>query len=294
MAVTLEHPVVDGLDAVVDALRGWQYDGAPMQLHPGDVGWQWRFGAAATAAVVRTWRRREEILAVGLVDDPGPGDSPGLMRLAIAPPAQSDEDLAQQILHDVSRPERGVLPLGSASIEARCGALFPGLLRADGWVADEPWTPLQRDLAEPVKDCGLHIEVVGPDRVSARTAVQRAAFENSVFTDDRWYAMAAGPAYADAQCLVGYDDDGTAVAAVTVWSAGVGRPGLLEPMGVHRDHRGHGYGTAISVAAAAALQQLGSSTATVCTPSANVVGVATYVSAGFRELPQARDLHRSA
>jgi hypothetical protein len=42
-----------------------------------------------------------------------------------------------------------------------------------------------------------------------------------------------------------------------VWSVGPGKPGLLEPMGVHQDHRGHRYGTAISVAAAAALQQLG-------------------------------------
>src|SRR5436305_974719 len=82
-----------------------------------------------------------------------------------------------------------------------------------------------------------------------------------------WRAMAAGLPYADARCLVAYDDLGTAVAAVTVWSAGPGRPGLLEPMGVHREHRGHGYGTAITVAAAAALQELGSSSAIVCTPS---------------------------
>jgi ribosomal protein S18 acetylase RimI-like enzyme len=77
-----------------------------------------------------------------------------------------------------------------------------------------------------------------------------------------------------------------------VWSAGQGRPGLLEPLGVHRDHRRHGYGRAISVAAAAALQELGSSTATVCTPSANVGAVATYQAAGFLPRPPARDLTR--
>ena len=74
----------------------------------------------------------------------------------------------------------------------------------------------------------------------------------------------------------------------------VGRPGLLEPMGVHREYRGHGYGTAISVAAAAALRELGSSSATVCTASSNVGAVATYKSAGFQQLPDVRDLHRSA
>ena len=64
-------------------------------------------------------------------------------------------------------------------------------------------------------------------------------------------------------------------------------------MGVHREHRGHGYGTAITVAAAAALRKLGSSSAIVCTPSANVGAVATYRSAGFQQLPEVRDLRRS-
>lgn len=106
--------------------------------------------------------------------------------------------------------------------------------------------------------------------------------------------MAAGSPYADARCLVGYDARGNAVAAVTVWSAGPGKPGLLEPMGVHREHRGHGHGKAITVAAAAALRELGSSSAIVCTPSANVGAVATYRSAGFRQLPETRDLYRDA
>ena len=105
--------------------------------------------------------------------------------------------------------------------------------------------------------------------------------------------MAAGAAYADARCLIAYDDQGDAVAAVTVWSAGPGRPGLLEPMGVHRDHRGQGWGRAITIAAGAALQELGSSSAVVCTPSSNEGAVATYSSAGFQPLPVVPDLRRS-
>jgi ribosomal protein S18 acetylase RimI-like enzyme len=105
--------------------------------------------------------------------------------------------------------------------------------------------------------------------------------------------MAAGPLYAEARCLVAYDDERTAVAAITVWSAGPGRPGLVEPMGVHREHRGHGYGKAVTVAGAAALRELGSSSAVVCTPSSNVAGVATYASAGFQQLPETRDLRRN-
>jgi ribosomal protein S18 acetylase RimI-like enzyme len=106
--------------------------------------------------------------------------------------------------------------------------------------------------------------------------------------------MAGAAPYADARCLVAYDQRGDAVAALTVWSAGPGRPGLLEPVGVHRDHRGHGYGRAITVAAAAALRELGSSSAIVCTPSSNVAAVATYRSAGFQDLPEVRDRCRDA
>jgi ribosomal protein S18 acetylase RimI-like enzyme len=288
MAIVLGKPGVDGLSEAVGVLREWQYDGAPMQLHPGDLGWFWRFGAEATAAAVRTWSRDGQILAVGLLDEPE------LLRLTVAPDAQRDEELAHQLVEDVTEPERGVLIEGKVYVEAPKGALVQDLLFEDGWNADEPWTPLRRDLTEPVKDPGVRIEVIGPEQAHVRTAVQRASFDRSTFTDERWHAMAAGLPYADARCLVAYDDQGNAVAAVTVWSAGPGKPGLLEPMGVHRDHRGHGYGKAITVAAAAALQELGSSSAIVCTPSSYVGAVATYKSAGFQQLPEIRDQYRDA
>ncbi len=288
MAIASGRPGVDGLGVVVAALRDWQHDGAPMQLHPGDLGWFWRFGAEPTAAALRTWSRDGRIFAVGLLD------GPALVRLTIAPGAQRDGELARRLVEDVTEPARGVLVEGGkASVEAP-GALVHDLLSGDGRHADEPWTPLRRDLAEPVRDPGVRVEVVGPEQAHVRSAVQRAAFDGSTSTDERWHAMAAGSPYADARCLVAYDDQGDAVAAVTVWSTGPGRPGLLEPMGVHRDHRGHGYGRAITVAAAAALRELGSSSATVCTPSSNVGAVATYRSAGFRPLPEVRDKYRVA
>ncbi|MER5424202.1 GNAT family N-acetyltransferase [Streptosporangium roseum] len=288
MTIVLGEPGADGLREVAGVLREWQYDGAPMQLHPGDLGWFWRFGAEATAAAVRTWSRDGQILAVGLLD------GPGLLRLTIAPEAQREEELAQQLVEDMTEPERGVLAEGKANIEAPMDARVQDLLSEDGWKADEPWTPLRRDLTEPVKDPGVRIEVIGPEQAHVRAAVQRASFDGSTFTDEHWHAMAAGLPYADARCLIAYDDQGTAVAAVTVWSAGPGRPGLLEPMGVHREHRGHGYGRAITVAAAATLQELGSSSAIVCTPNSNVGAVATYKSAGFQPLPEIRDRYRDA
>ena len=284
----LGKPGVDRLSRVVGVLREWQYDGAPMQLHPGDLGWFWRFGAEATAAAVRTWSRDGQILAVGLLD------GPELLRQLLVPLCVWRDRQPQQLVDDVTQPERGVLIAGTVYVEAPMGALVQDLLFENGWNTDEPRTPLRRDLTEPVKGPSVRIEVIGPEQAHVRAAVQRAAFDGSTFRDERWHAMAAGLPYADARCLVAYDDQGNAVAAVTVWSAGPGKPGLLEPMGVHREHRGHGYGKAITVAAVAALQELGSSSAIVCTSSANVGAVATYKSAGFQQLPEVRDRRRDA
>ncbi|MEU5945827.1 GNAT family N-acetyltransferase [Micromonospora sp. NPDC047465] len=286
MAIEMGSPGVNGLGDVVRVLAEWQHDGGPVQLHPGDVGWFWRFGAERTAQATRTWSRAGKVLAVGLLD------GADLLRLAFAPEALRDEELAQQVVGDVSVPERGVLFEGKVYVEAPTGALVQDLLFKDGWDSGEPWTPLRRDLGAPVPDPGVRAEVIGPEQAHEWAAVLRASFDGSTFTDERWHAMAAGAPYVDARCLVVRNEQGEAVAATTVWSAGEGKLGLIEPMGVHAAHRGHGYGRAITVAAARALQELGSSSVVVCTPSSNVGAVATYQSAGLQQLPERRDLYR--
>lgn len=65
-------------------------------------------------------------------------------------------------------------------------------------------------------------------------------------------------------------------------------------MGVHPDRRGRGYGRAVSLAAAAALRELGCSSALVCTPSASVGAVAACEPAGFQRLPKVRDRRQDA
>ncbi|MFG3041351.1 GNAT family N-acetyltransferase [Streptomyces sp. NPDC048330] len=286
MAIDLGKPHVDGLSDIVNVLREWQEDGAPMQLHPGDLGWFWRAGGEATAEAVRTWSRDGRLLAVGLLD------GPDLLRITTAPDARRDRELAQRVRDDVTEPERGVLPAGSVSVEAPEGALVRDVLIARGWHAGEPWTWLRRDLAEPVEDPGVRIEVVAPEKAHVFASVHRAAFDGSTFTDGPRRAMAAGAPFTDARSLLAYDDQGSAVASVTVWSAGPGRPGVLEPMGVHRAHRNLGHGRAISVAAAAALRRLGSSSALVGTPSTHAAAVATYESAGFRRRSEVPDVCR--
>ncbi|WP_394941799.1 GNAT family N-acetyltransferase [Psychromicrobium sp. YIM B11713] len=284
----MSKPQVSELGQALAVLAEWQDDEASFQLHPGDLGWFWRFGAEATAAAVRCWSRAGKILALGLLD------GPQLLRLTIAPQAQQDEELAERLVRDLVQPEHGVLPAGKAHLETPSGVLLRELLTAVGWQPDELWTPLRRELDESVPDPVMRIEVIGAEKAQRYATVVRAAFDGSSFTPQRWRAMASGSPYAEARSLIGYDDRENAVAVATVWSAGQGRPGLLEPMGVHHDHRGHGYGKAISLAAAAALLELGSSSALVCTPSSNTGGIATYRSAGFRPLPERLDLRREA
>ena len=142
---------------------------APVQLHPGDLGWNWRLGAEDLAAAVRVWRRDGQILAVGLVEDAG------LVRMGVAPIVDRDDAFAARLLADLSDPAQGVLSADDASVEARSGTALRRLLAESGWVADESWTPLSRDLTDPVDDCGLRVEVVGahPRRRSGSRCSER-------------------------------------------------------------------------------------------------------------------------
>ncbi len=230
MRITVQTPTTNGLGSVVMALASWQRDGIPVQLHPGDLGWQWRFGADVLADSLRVWSRDEEIVAIGFVDRAVVVDEAAVIRMALAPSVDQNDDVARVLVRDLEDSSTGLLPAGSATVEARFGQAFRSLLEAHGWLPDEPWTPLHRDLTHAVEDCAMRVETVGPSHVEERVAVQGAAFARSTFTVDRWHTMTAGIPYQQARCLVGYDDEGVAVAAVTVWSAGPRRPGLLEPM----------------------------------------------------------------
>ena len=233
------------LNESLQALRKWQKDESRVQLHPGDIGWYTRNGQKATTNAIRNWFRDGEIVAIGLLD------GANLLRLAIAPQAQNDLELAQQMAEDISQPDHGILPKGEVFVEARTGDLLN---------------------KQPIEKSKLHVEIVGSENVDTRCAVQRASFVGSTFTKEKWHAMANSPTYDDARCLLVYDDSKNAVATATVWSAGQGRPGLIEPLGVHQNHRGKGYGKEVTLACLEVLKKLGSSSAIVCTSKQNLGG----------------------
>ncbi|MFZ1485956.1 GNAT family N-acetyltransferase [Nostocoides sp.] len=299
MSIVLGTPGGNELESLAATLAAWQQDGGPIQLHPGDLGWYSMRGPEATARALRAWSRDGELIALGLLDGPD-----GLLRLAVDPKLRSDESVARQLCSDISDPARGVLPDGEAIVEARGAVTLQHLLLTRGWQFDQPWTPMHRDLAAPVPDThvtwpGLRVEVIGPDRAEAWMEVHWSAFKGTPFGEAErrgvldWRAtMMDGPFAERGRCLAAFDPDGRAVAIAGVWSSGRGRPGLVEPMGVHRDHRGKGYGAAVSEAAAAILGEMGSSSAMVCAETSNVGAVATYTAAGFTALPPESDLLR--
>ncbi|WP_394253553.1 GNAT family N-acetyltransferase [Arthrobacter pityocampae] len=300
MDVDLRIPGLDELDGISRALGEWHHDNGPLHLHPGDLGWYSLRGAAATAAATRVWSSGNTALAIALID------GPQLLRFAMDPARHQDESLARRIVADVGEPATGVLDAGSATIEARGASALSGQLAKEGWVPDEPWTPLRRDLTGPVEVTGLRVETVEPDSTDEWVAVHWSAFRETPMPEERvrsfvhgWRTAAKGPFFGSARILALHNDSdndtdavAVAVAVATVWSAGVGRPGLIEPMGVHQDHRGRGYGTMMTRAAAAALREMGSSSAAVCAESSNAGAVSTYLAAGFTAHPEVSDWRR--
>lgn len=300
--VQLVVPQVAELPHIGAVLDRWQSDDGPYHLHTGDLGWYSLRGGEATAQALRVWRCQDRILAIGLLD----GED--LLRLSVDPDVSHDDSLARQIESDIDSSgrtapgtDKTVLGTGTAIVEARGATRLCDRLKARGWDTDEAWTPLSRDLTLPLEEPCIRAEIAGPDDAEAWTAVHWSAFRGVPYTADdrerfgnRWHAMMSGPFSSRAQCLLGYDSSGVPVAVTTVWSAGPNRPGLLEPLAVHHDHQGHGYGEAIAIAAAKSLQQLGSSSASVCAESSNKSAVAAYSSAGYIPRTQVRDLRRDS
>lgn len=275
MAMSMTTPTASCLPRVIGAVASWQYEGAPLQVHPGDLGWYERFGSDSLAAALRVWSRDGEVVAVGLLDESA------LIRMAVSPVVRDDDGVASRIADDFVDALDEVLPSGRGIVEARFGRALQQTLEDRGWTEDEPWTQLYRSLTQPMPFSSLQVKIVGPELIEDRVMVGAAAFPASSLSVDRWRQMASGYAYRTAECLVGYDENGVAVATTTVWSAGTGRPGVIEPLGVHADYRGRGHGAAITMAAVEALSRMGCSSATVATPSSNAAAVATYQAAGF-------------
>ncbi|MBE1538129.1 GNAT family N-acetyltransferase [Micrococcus luteus] len=298
MTLSFETPTCDQLVELAEELAQWQQIPWAGQLHPGDLGWHSSVGAERLAGDLRVWKNGTRPVALGMLD------GPGLIRFAIAPDCTADESLAHAMAGDLENPS-GLFPDDPVNVvEARGATALQAELRRRGWAEDEEWTPLVLELAgeprwEQLEQSGLRIEIVGAEEAAEWTAVHWSSFKGTPYTDEaregfvrRWSTLMTSPLADHAQSLIGYDSTGAAVAVTTVWSAGEGRPGLVEPMGVHRDHQGKGYGVAITQAGAQALHQAGASAAAVVAENSNPAALATYTAAGFTAGASVSDLAR--
>ncbi|WP_043347679.1 GNAT family N-acetyltransferase [Beutenbergia cavernae] len=240
------------------ALCEWTPPDAPVGgLHPGDVGWYLRLDDAA----VHLWTDGGTPAAVGFLDGP-------VLRVTTAPGA----DLAA-----LAEDAEALLVDGNDSSD---GLPVPGWDRAeDSWTVLS-WTP---------REVSSRAVQVTEANAADRVMVHRSAWPGSTFTLDRWHAMKGSPAGALAVETLVRTPAGEPAATATGWFAGVGRCGLLEPVGTHADHRGHGYGRHAVLGACAALVDRGASAVAVVTPSSLAPAVALYRSAGFTLLRENRD-----
>ena len=293
MNIDVRTPGAGELGGICTVLGEWQHDGGPLHLHPGDLGWYSLRGPAATAAATRVWSQGDTVLAVALLD------GSDLLRFAIDPTHRRDVTLARRIVADVNSPVAGILSAGAATIEARGAVALVDQLAQNEWSPGEPWTPLHHDMTASPTAPDFHIETVEPAYTAEWVTVHWSAFRGTPIPDERirhfvagWCLAAESPFFDLARILSLRWNDGRAVAVAAVWSAGEGRPGLIEPLAVHQEHRGRGYGIAMTNAAVDALRQLGSSSAMVCAETSNAGAVATYLAAGFTAHPQVTDWHR--
>lgn len=272
------------------ALRAWTPPDAPTgSLHPGDVGWLLRLddatvylwteeradartderasSQAASQAEVRSSSdaTKSAPVAVGFLDGP-------VLRVTAAPDAD----------------------LGALAADAE-DLLVPGNDATDGlpvpgWEPDteEPWLVFSWT---PGPVSSRAVPVTG-SAAADRALVHRAAFAGSTFSVDHWRRMKESPAgHLAVETLVRTPARDPAAAA-TGWFGGTGRCGLLEPVGTHPDHRGHGYGRDAVRGACAALADRGASAVAVLTPAGNEAAAALYRSAGFTLVRENHDWTR--
>jgi len=268
---------------VVAALRAWERPGdCGWQLHAGDVGWHLRNDddeVDGTLLLVVD-DGSGALLAVGLLD------GPAVVRLALDPDRLPDARLALA-LADAVEDRLGRAGTAEAYVDGPVAAPWRAELARRGWGLDpDAWVHLWRPLG--TADAGRAVPgvapVSGPVDVADRVAVQRSAFDGSSFTEARWARMTASAAYDPRLDLLARDEDGTAVAALTAWTAGERRCALVEPMATAAGHTRKGHGRRLLDGAAAALARTGASGVAVWTPASNGPALAAYRSAGFSAL----------
>jgi len=257
-------------------LAAWDAGGGPVPgLHVGDLGWSLRDPDEVFS--VHGWWDGEELLAVALCEGP-------LARPRVARRRLADREVAEAVADTV-----GSLEGEQVWSEAASGSALRAVFIERGWVDDDdPWAGLHVDL----RSWDVPPVPAGEARscLADRVEVQRAGFDTSTFTEEKWHRMAASSVYRPELDLVVRDEDGVAVATGTAWLGVAGGTAILEPISTHRDHRRAGHGTRLVHALASACRDQGAAGLNVWTPCRQVGAVPAYEAAGLSVFGTATDV----
>ncbi len=283
----------EGATPLVAALAAWEpFGGHVAGLHAGDVGWHLRLPDDHVEGRLHGWWRDDRLVAVALVDGV-------IARPRLAPDCLGDREVCEAVAGLVD-----AMPGDEAWTDAAPGSLLRTLLVARGWDLDrDVWVSLHLsfsagwdELAPGVLRAAAAVEGVAPTAsdqdVHDRVSVQPLAFTHSTPAVDGWHRMAAGTGFDPALDLLARDSDGRPVAAATAWSSGRDKCGILEPVGTHREHRDHGHGRRVVLAAIDALHRAGASGVALSTPGRNQPGIAMFRSCGLRPVESLQALTR--
>jgi ribosomal protein S18 acetylase RimI-like enzyme len=280
----LRHESVarDDIAPLIGRLASWDRGAAyAAWVHAGDVGWVLRVPDEVMSGQVHGWWEGDDLVAVSLVEGV-------VARPRVRPDRLHDHDVAAAVAGVVEE-----MPGDQVWAEAPPGTALRQELVARGWVLNpDAWVALYAD--------GRVWRPHGPTEArradadpAARVAVQRAGFERSTFDEPSWRRMAAGPGYRPELDLVVHDpEDGVAAACATGWLSVAGGPAILEPVATDKTKRGRGLGRQAAVACIAACLDAGATGICVATPLDNEAAVATYRSAGMREIETLQGLWR--
>jgi len=284
--VVIEHRTYRREDAeeLVTALGAWDADGLHVTgLHSGDLGWHLRSADEVVTGSLHGWWADGTMVAAALLEDDWGA------RPRIGPDQLRSFDVARAVREVVEG-----LTAEQIWSDAAPGTAWRHLLLQGGWGLDpDLWVALHRDAATPVGSLRRGLRVARAEQdVEGRVHAQRHGFDGSTFDAPSWERMAAGPGYRPELDLVLHDDDGAACAVATAWLPQGGGTALLEPVAVHRDRRGEGFGRAVVDAAVEACLASGASGVSVSTPESNTGAVAAYLSAKFLRMQTLEGLTR--
>ena len=228
---------IEDLRSAESVLTGAWLDGSPfVASHPGDL--EWWFASVAPETLenhLRLWSTDDGVRAWSWVQG-------HLVRWEVRPSDPTTDDrMLDAILRAAIAETPGRL---EAWVPQEDTATVATLDRLGFRARTLRLSQFQRrvDDGAPIADATLppgyrlrHLE--GPDEISARAAIHRAAFPSSTMTAEQYTRLTTLPTYRYEDDLVVEAPDRSLAAFAIAWWDPVARVGEFEPVGTHPDHR---------------------------------------------------------